>query len=243
MRSNQIAHVKNVTMLATAADSLCTRSIGMPGIGLVWGPSGYGKSTATTWLYNRMNGIFIRAWPTWTPVSMLAALMHELSLKPLGRTAPMIDAVVRKLSEDNRPVFIDEADYLADKPILLETLRSLHDVSSAPLILIGMRDFKQRVMGRDQLRGRISEFVEFQPADMEDARLLTDEICEKDVADDLLGELHKAAAGEIRRMTVGLGRIESFAKKKNLRKVNSSEWGGRPFFLGDAPRSLAKAAA
>src|SRR5260370_5064606 len=117
----------------------------------------------------KVKAVHLRAWPRWTPPSMLGGWMQELSLQPMARTAPMINAIVRALSMDNRPVFIDEADYLADKPVLLETLRSLHDVSSSPLILIGMRNFKQRVMQRDQLAGRISQWVEFQPVDLEDS--------------------------------------------------------------------------
>ncbi len=233
---NSIAHVKNIQMLATAADALSTRAPGTPGIGLIWGPSGYGKTIATAWLANQQNAGYVRAWPTWTPTSMLGAIMEDLGLKPLATTAHMIRSIVLALSTESRPLFIDEADYLADKPILLETLRSLHDVSSAPLILIGMRDFQRRVMHRDQLAGRISQWVEFQPADLADARILTDEVCEVKVADDLIERLHKASGGSMRAMVVGLSRIEQFARKKGLSKVAASEWAERPFTLGDAPK-------
>ena len=233
---NSIAHVKNIQMLATAADALSTRAPGTPGIGLIWGPSGFGKTTATAWLANQQNAVYVRAWPTWTPTSMLGAIMEELGVQQLGRTAPMIRSIVQALSADARPVFIDEADYLADKTILLETLRSLHDVSASPLILIGMRDFQRRVMHRDQLAGRISQWVEFQPADLADARVLAEEVCEVKVADDLIERLHKAASGSMRAMVVGLARIEQFARKKGLNKVTLTEWADRPFTLGDAPK-------
>ncbi len=220
-----------------------SRAPGTPGIGLIWGATGFGKSTATAWLYNQINGVYVRAWPTWTPTSMLSALMEELGIKPLGRTAPMIRSIVQALSAEARPVFIDEADYLADKPVLLETLRSLHDVSSSPLILIGMRDFQRRVMHREQLAGRISQWVEFQAADMDDARTLSEECCEVKVADDLLTRLQKSSGGSIRDMVVGLGKIEQFARKKNLGKVGAGDWGERPFVLRDVPRSATRQAA
>lgn len=239
---NRIAHVKNIQMLADASDALSTRPPGAPGIGLVWGATGFGKSTATAWLSIQLNAVFVRAWPTWTPTSMLSSLTEELGIKPLARTAPMIRAIAQALSAEGRPVFIDEADYLANKPVLLETLRSLHDVSSSPLILIGMRDFQRRVMHRDQLAGRISQWVEFQPADLNDARVLTDEVCEIKVADDLVERLHKSSGGSMRGMVVGLARIEQFARKKNIGKVNAGDWNDRPFVLGDAPRAAPKAA-
>lgn len=234
---NVIAPVNNIQLLTAAAEALSTRAPGTPGIGLIWGATGYGKTTATAWLCNKINAVYVRAWPTWRPTSMLSALMEELGMKPLGNIAAMEKAIVQTLALNSRPVFIDEADYLADRPILLEELRTLHDVSSSPLILIGMKNFQQRMMHREQLHGRISQWVEFQPADARDARTLADEVCEVKVTDDLLAKLHKAANGSMRRLVVGLSRIEQFAKKKGLAKVSEADWGERAFVLSDAPRA------
>jgi DNA transposition AAA+ family ATPase len=145
----------------------------------------------------------------------------------------MIDQVVRALAMDNRPLFIDEADYLVAKPVLLEVLRGIHDVSSSPLILVGMETFKRDVTNREQLAGRISKWVEFQPASKDDARMLADELCEVAVGDDLLMQLHQKSKASIRRIVDGLARVETFARKKNLKKVSLSEWGDRAFSFGE----------
>jgi Cdc6-like AAA superfamily ATPase len=234
----RIAQVKNIRKVWRAAETLRTRSVGVPGIGLIWGPTGYGKTTAITWLANqpRVNAVYVRAMATWTPSSMLAAMMRELDADPKNRCSAMVDHIVRRLAQEDRPLFVDEADYLADNRKLLDTLRDLHDMSTTPLILIGMKDFQRRVMAREQLAGRISQWLEFEPADLEDARTLVDEVCDVKVGDDLLAAMHRAAQGSMRGMVVAISRIESWARAENKPSVSMKEWGDRPFTFSSAPK-------
>lgn len=232
----KVIQTKNLTRLAVAAESLTSRAPGTPGIGLIWGRSGFGKTTATAWLANKTGAIYLRAWPTWTPTSMLAAIMVELKMTPLARIAPMIRAIVNGLSAAGRAIFIDEADFLAEKPLLLDTLRSLHDVSSVPLILIGMQNFQRRIAHREQFVGRISQWVEFAGADLDDARLLARDLCEVKVSDDLVAALHKSSGGSMRALMIGLATMENYARKKRLEKVTAAEWANRGFTLSEPPR-------
>ena len=234
---NKIAQVNNIRLLTAAGRALSTRDIGVPGIGLIWGPTGFGKSTAAAWFAIRTNAVYVRAMATWTPTAMLAAIMHELDAKPLPRCAAMIEFIVGALAREGRPLFVDEADYLAASAKLLDSLRDLHDMSTVPLILIGMKDFQRRVMHREQIAGRVSQWVEFQAADFKDARILADEVCEVRIADDLLARLHRATGGSMRGMVVGLSRIEGFAREHGLQKVSETDWGERAFVLSQAPKA------
>jgi DNA transposition AAA+ family ATPase len=238
-----IAPVSNIVMMTQALQALTERGHGMPGIGLIYGSSGFGKTTALAFMRNRVNGVYLRAWPTWTPTSMLAKIMEELGLQPGNRIAPMIDAVMKALSMEQRTVFIDESDYLLERPILLETLRSLHDMTTTPLILVGMGEFKQNVMHREQLAGRVGKWVEFQGANDADTKLLAEYLCEVGIADDLLAEVHKKSrGGSVRRIVSGLWSVESLARKKGLKKISLAEWGDRPFTFGEPPAATRAAA-
>lgn len=225
-----IANVKNIRLLYAAGQALLHRDPGVPGIGLLWGLTGAGKTTAAAWYANQVNALYVRACATWTPASMLGAFMRELDAEPMQRCSDMLEHIVQLLALENRPVFVDEADYLMKKN-LAETLRDVHDLSEAPLILIGMADFRRKVVHREQLAGRIAQWVEFRPADLDDARTLVDAVCEVDVGDELLERLHKATGGSMRDMTVGLSRIESVAKRMNQKKVTARDWGDRDFNL------------
>lgn len=221
-----------------AGTALQTRSHGVPGIGLIWGATGYGKTTASAYAANLLDAICIRANATWTKSALLSRLMKEMSAEPRGSCSQMLDYVVDALKARQRPVMIDEADYLLNRQ-LLETLRDIHDLSGVPLILIGMADFRRRIMHREQLAGRIAQWVEFKPADLEDASALAACICDITVAPDLLAHLHTTSKGSMRALVVGLERIELYGKRHDLSKVTLKDWGRQELTLSSASKTEA----
>lgn len=242
--------VKNVNRLKAAGDALISRSLGMPGLGIVWGPTGYGKTTAVAWFVAQCHGVYVRALRLWSPKGMLAAIARELDIDVRGmNNGEVVDALIRRLAETGRPLFIDEADYIIESRRLLDTLRDIHDMSTCPVILIGMHGIEKRIKGNEQFTGRIAQWVPFQGIDHEDARLLADGLCEVGVSDDLLEALHQAASpangsgAEIRRMVVGLAHIEGHARRRGLQAMTLADWPkGADFFLG-APASQGDAKA
>lgn len=236
---HQVANVKNVMRLGLAFSHLVDRGAGVPGIGLVHGFTGAGKSTAVTLLINRSGGVFLRASAVWTPNTMLASLTHELGGQPAGSNARMLSFCVETLGRDPnpRPIFVDEADYLLSNTKMIETLRDIHDLTGAPLILIGMDGIQRRITLRPQFARRITQWVEFKPLDLADARTLIDTVCEVEIADDLAGKLHHAAGGSVGLMTVGLARIEAVAKGQRWESVDAKAWGDKQFFLTSAAKS------
>lgn len=237
MRS-KIVPIGNVMRLSEAGDALLNRAHGMPGMGLCYGPSGLGKTTGIAWLATRQHGVFVRAMATSTPTSLLETICRELNIAARGRVAQTVEAIVAKLAESGRPLFVDEADYVVEQRRLVDTLRDLHDLSSVPVILIGMAGIDRRISLSPQLSGRMAQWVEFKPCTAEDARLLARELCEVSVADDLLGELHTRAGGSVRNIVVGLSRIEQFARSRGASQMAKADWPrGGDFFLGHAPRA------
>lgn len=232
----RIIPVENIARLTTAADVLLHRAHGMPGMGLVHGETGYGKTTAVTWLINKVHGVYVRAYAMWTPAAMLSALLIELDRAPRGGCNQMMRDLIEALNQSGRPVFVDEADYLINSSRMTEALRDLHDVANVPVILIGMGGIAQRLSHRKQLTGRVLQDVRFEPASLQDARLLADGLCEVKVRDDLLERLHKKASGGVRHLLVGLAQIEQHAKARGLGEVGSADWGRTDhFFTGEAP--------
>lgn len=235
---HQVAQVKNVRMLKQAGDELVGRALGVPGMALLWGATGYGKTTSVVWWANQVNAIYVRAAALWTPRAMLTAIMHELGAQPMTSCAPMVLWIAQRLSITGRPLIVDEADYLLSSSKMLDTVRDLHDTSTAPVVLIGMAEFQRKVIHRQQLAGRISQWVEFAGADLEDARVLADELCEVEVEDDLLEELHRSSGGSMRGLVVGLSRIESYAQRRSLKQIGADAWAGRKFVLSQGERKL-----
>jgi len=224
---NLVVQTKAIRTLLGASFELEQRPSGMSGICVVHGGSGFGKTTATAYILNQqlVDGIYVRALSTWTPSSMLAALSGELGIKPLRPCARAVDAIVRRLCETGWSVFVDEADYLLRGERMLDTLRDLHDLSTVPLILIGMDRFRDAVAHREQFAGRIYRDVRFTGLDETDARLVADQLCDRAIiADDLVAAMLKETHGSIRRYRAKLTEIEAFAWKQGIPTIGLSDW-------------------
>lgn len=241
----KIVPISNVARLSEAGDALLRRSPGMPGMGLCFGDSGLGKTTAVAWLATRQHGVYVRARASSTPNSLLDLITRELNIASRARVSQTVDAVVDKLAETGRPLFVDEADYVVGQARLIDTLRDLHDLSSVPVILIGMAGIDRRISLSPQLSGRMAQWVKFEPSTIDDGKLLAKELCEVTVADDLVAQLHSKANGSVRNFVVGLGRIEQVARARGASTLAAGDWPrNSDFFLGaGAPRAAKPALA
>jgi DNA transposition AAA+ family ATPase len=237
----EMAMTQNVRRFLAAVRELNDRPMGVEGMAILWGEPGEGKSTTVAYACNTLDGLFLRANACWTPTSMLAALMVELGRPSVGRRAPMVESAVKVLSEQPRPIFIDEADYLFAKPGMLDIMRDLYDITGSPVILIGMEEFARKVQVRGKFARRITQWVEFSGIDLEDTRELAATVCEIAIDEDLIKYLHKAARCNIGRMITAMARIEQFGKINGFdpaggkKAVTRRDWGNRSLFY-DQPR-------
>lgn len=219
-----IAPTKNIRRLDEAAVALTTRAPGVPGMALVWGDTGLGKTTAAARLRNRTDAIFVRATALWTPRALLEALAGEVSCKWAGSCSRTLDAVCDELSRSPRPVLIDEADYVLRTARMVDALRDLHDLTSAPVIMIGMPPIEAAIKRWPQVTGRLQQRVRFEPCDVEDASILARTLCEVGIEDVLLERLHREVKGEIRLLVVALSHVEAFGRARGLDPVTAAEW-------------------
>lgn len=233
---SKIVPVKNITRLATAQRALLTRAPGTPGIGVVQGPAGYGKTKAVTWLHSQLdNSVNVRAMAVWTPSAMLSALCRELHIQAGGSCASQVERIVERLSMQPAPVWIDEVHYIIRSTRLIETLRDIHDMSNVPVILVGEERTVEQLSGLRRLTSRIAQEVEFEPLDEEDTQLVADELCDVEVRPDLLAKVHDDTRGNTRNIVVALGRIEQHAKARGMQSIGLNDWGNRKqLFTGEA---------
>lgn len=227
----KLVKVKNIINLSSAFQESKDSSASVPRMGLIYGFTGIGKTTATAWLMNKENGIYVRATSVWNPSAMLQEILIELSTEPPNLPSKMLALIVQQMKLSKRPLFIDEADYLFNNSKMLEAARDIHDLTTLPVWLIGIDGMEKRLASRKKVSGRTSQWVEFQPCDFEDTQLLAKELCEIEVHQDLLAKLHHASNGSIRLITVGLSRMEAFTKAQRWEALSFQQWDDRPFFL------------
>jgi len=205
------------------------RTLNVEGMSLLRGKAGAGKTWGTAFVCNRVNGVYVRAQKTWTITSMLGSTVHELGGKPGRYKNPMFDYTVQQLKVTRRPLFIDEADYLNED--MIDVVRDIYDLSRRPVVLIGMDDITRSLASNERFMRRITQEIPFGPLDMEDSRLVCDDVCEVQVADDLLQKLHTESTGNIGLITNGLYKIERLAKVNGNNEVDLSSWGKRRLFF------------
>lgn len=236
MRTKTVG-ISNIVRLAEAGKALLTSATGLPRMGLVYSESGYGKTTALAWLATRQNGVFVRALATTTPSSLLESICKELCIAKRQKNVSAVEDIVQALWTNNRPLFIDEADYLISHAKLIETLRDIGDLAQTPVILIGMKGIERRITERPQLYNRIAQWVEFQAATIDDTKLLAKELAEVEIKEDLVRQLHQQSTGVVRLIVIGLARIEQVARSAGLTKIGLAEWPqGTELLLGQGPR-------
>jgi len=220
---HRIVEVKNMLKTEQLLDNLLNRSSIVPGIGLIHGESGFGKTTSVQWLFNQdgVNGVYIRCYRTDTVTSLLEKIAKEIGVPPKHNLRAMVDAIIEVIRKEALALFIDEADYIVSNARIMETLRDIYDATEQPLILVGMEEIARRISQRKQLFNRISQWVEFKPADLDDVALIAREMLEVDVEidEELLDLIRKRSNGVVRVIVTALDKLEKLAMASNVNRL------------------------
>ena len=107
-------------------------------------------------------------------------------------------------------IVVDEADHVIGSGALIETLRDISDLIEVPIILVGMRQIRERLARFPQVASRIEggAHIRFEPLTRADTQALIDARCEVEVAEPLADVLHQKSGGFAREILTGLSSIE-----------------------------------
>ena len=235
--NREIAAVKNIQQLFAAyavvdgADSTAERML------LLHGPTGTGKTTAAIHLMNHTGAVYVMASPAWSLTSMYRAIAAALGIEPKGRAADLEQLITVEMAKKGRPLIIDEVDHIllpgAHATLrMLEALRSIHDQSGMPIVMIGMHQIERKLRAREQLFRRICQSVPFTDLDRDDTRVVADTLCPVPIADDWLDALHTATQGRISYVSKNILRARHRAKSSRWPEVTLDAWGGPLFAVG-----------
>jgi len=232
----EAAILANVSALLSAGQQLIQRPPHLDGLGVMYGPSGYGKSVAATVLAVTTHAAYVEARSSWTRKAFLEAVAVELGVAKEKTVTRMADAIGERLAATQRLLIVDEADILVDKGIA-EIIRELHMISHAPIMMIGEEALPAKLKRWERIDNRVSAWVPAQPCDLDDARALArmyvgDRIA---VADDLLTMLVTRCRGRVRRIVTNLDRARIEATRAGVDAVDLRWWGGREVWTGEAP--------
>jgi len=219
------ARTSNVNNFVSAMTRLTNRQEGIPGMALIFGEPGLGKTRTALWWCAQNDGVFIRTKKLMSGRWLLEETVAELGEAPMRRTSDLFRQAVDQLLERPRTIFVDEADYLAYDARVIETLRDLHDTTGTPIVLIGMDQADKKLMRYKHLYDRFSEVVRFNPLTMDDVKAIAEQMCEVKLSHDAIHYIH-SQANRFRRVVVWLYRAEAVAKANSLKEVMAQHLNG-----------------
>ena len=152
----EIPHVH--TSHAKSVLSVCNLVHESRTIGLIHGPSGYGKSTGLKMYLAQSTAIRIAAYSGITSGAMFMMIFDKLNIKPPkkgsknsymgGNQGLMMKTIVDVLRGKDMMIIVDEAHWLRLQQF--EQIRYIHDESEIPIIYCGNDEILERMTGRQQ---------------------------------------------------------------------------------------------
>jgi DNA transposition AAA+ family ATPase len=226
--TTSFAALKNVILLMQLHQRLKDRGPHLPGIGVMHGYSGYGKTYAAIYLANKTGAARVEIGDSWTKKTLLMAILKELGdPRPKGTIPGLAEAAIERLAMPGHPpLIIDEADKLVDKG-MIELVREIHESAQVPVILIGEEALPAKLERVERSHNRVLEWVAAQPCDLEDTRKLAAIFAPHlSLSDDLLDQIRAQSQGKARRIVTNLDRIKEWAFEQGRTDLNSADYRG-----------------
>ena len=234
----QTAQIHNLELVRVATERLTGRTAGLPGLAALYGPAGYGKTTAALAVANETRAYFVQMRSAWTRKTLLEKILCEMSIKPVGTIPALLDQACTQLAASGRMLIIDEFDYCVRSDSMVELVRDLHEGGgAAPILLLGEELLPNKLEKWERFHSRVLSWIPAQPVSVADAAALAPIYCPGvHVGTDLLEHLVRIACGSVRRVSVNLAGIAETASIEGWDAIDRATWGNRPLYTGEAPR-------
>lgn len=214
-----VAPTSNIGLIHTTMEALTERSAGLPGIGTFYGPSGLGKSFGTSYASHPagFNGIYVCCRSIETKKSFAELICKSIGIQARGNVPAIFDEIVQVLVASNRPLIVDEVDYIVDSRTL-EFIRDLHDASGAAVLLIGEEHLPAKLKKHERFDNRVLVWqpaVRCTPADFD--HLAKQYVGDIEIAPELKKRVLNETNGITRRVVVNLENIKRWCDRQGTK--------------------------
>ncbi|MDH5785361.1 MAG: ATP-binding protein [Chromatiales bacterium] len=236
---NNIASLANVGLCMELMELAINSPNYLDSIVGFYGYSGYGKSTGAAYVANRYRAYYVECLSCWTRKDLIKNICIEIGLDSGGTISDMVARVSAELAITNRPLIIDEFDYVVKKR-MVDLVRDIYMGSGrTPILIIGEEQVEANLRKQwERFHNRMVGWEAAQPVDMTDAKQLRQLYCrEVHIDDDLLLQIVKVTKGVTRRVCINLERAQEFALSNGIDTLTLAEWGnGADIYTGETVR-------
>ncbi len=238
MRDHILSETANIRAASQALAYLLSRPIAhQPGLGMIYGAPGLGKTQFSQRTCIRGDYVYYSAKKADTAKSFVASLAYLLMLRYHPRDYPRLtgsastlfnkalDIINANTSQNHLPViFIDEVDNIIHAPHeeIVGMLRDIVDNTAAVVMLIGMQDLRNKMVKLNtHYYNRVVYFCEFSPLDLADVRLMVRDLCEVTLDATLVKQILANSAGDARKVIKYIRHYEELASANHLTNLDS----------------------
>lgn len=223
---DRIIMTQNLVKAVELVEKLKNRPKRSDCLGLIFGRWGLGKSTAIEWLFTNIECFYVRALEVWgrSVNMMVESLLAAYRVEPMGRLKSDLPELSRTIKKHGHPLFIDEADRLARKTSLIETVRDLHDVCRVPIILVGSENIINLLQRRDlgPVFSRVSAICQFQELTTKDIEHIALELCGLQCGSKVASYIRTVTLGDFRLVNSLLVRAEELCTLNSSTEISMS---------------------
>lgn len=200
----------NLQRLEAGVEVLKERGAKEAGGLILTGRPGDGKTSCLKHWGAQVDAVMVTCTSLITPGRLVDELARKLNL-PVTRDIDQ--AIGRRLIDFQLPVILDEAQFaLYERAACLERLRGITDFSGTPWILVLMEADVWRLTQCEQISSRIADWVELQPATLEDVTAVVSKTCEVALDAAVVQRIHAETGGRMRLVVNAISRAEMVAK-------------------------------
>jgi len=218
---NKFVETANVSAFVEAAGSLERTEAGVPGLALVHGMRGLGKTRTAIWYASQNGSVYVRSKALWSPKWMLEELAIELGLTPAKHKKDLFMGVMEELRQRPRLVIIDESNM--PPTTCLDAIRDLHDLTENPFLLIGHEGIVSRLKRMGPFFDRFLYITEFKPLSTKDLDSFCRTCMEIPVDEDVIGKVVERTGGNFRKSIVAFKGLENRAKMNGSKRITVKE--------------------
>ena len=210
---------KNVKQFISMVSNLQNRAEGVPGMALVYGEPGLGKTQTINWWALKNDAILVRCTQLMSARWLLSEILDEMGEISSSRISDCFNLIIKNLITNPQILIIDEIDYLTIDTKIVETLRDIHDKTNIPIILVGMTNAKSRLKRYKHLYDRLSEIVKFEPFSKQDIAEIVRELSEVTFTDCALRYVN-SNINRFRQLVKIINKAEAIAKANGLTSID-----------------------
>ena len=220
---DKIVITANMSDFVALVEALISKPERLDRIGLIYGRWGSGKTTTMEWYYANNSCFYVRAMAAWSrsPTMMVEDILRSYRVEARGRLKQDIRELVRAAKKQRLPLFVDEADRVVRKSLLIETIRDIHDLAKIPIIIVGQENIVNLLQRRDlgQVFSRITEIVEFKELSAQDIQRITKELCDLECDLKVASFIKNITLGDFRLVNALLTRAENLCGFNKMSEI------------------------